>query len=380
MTATVVHFTDSRVFGGTEQVVLQLLAGLDRGRWRPVLLYYREPALEPLVAGAREIGVALRAVRPISRRSDVLGGLVPFVRALRAERAAVYHAHLPAPLSGKYGLIAAVLSGVPAVVATAHLYTEVPAGIRTELSQRLAAVCINRYIAVSNEVAMRLRARFRVPARKVQVIHNGIDPSRYCRLPDPRLRASLDAGTGRPIALCVARLDRQKGHRHLVEAAAAVPDAVFVLAGEGEERAALEGQVRALGLVDRFRFLGHRADVPDLLAACDVLILPSLFEGLPLSVLEAMAAGKPVVATAVGGTDEAVVHGETGLLVPPADPAALAAAIRAILTDPAMAERLGMAGRARVQREFSVARMTAEVSAVYESLLERRQSAGGARR
>jgi glycosyltransferase involved in cell wall biosynthesis len=379
MTATVVHFTDSRVFGGTEQVVLQLLAGLDRSRWRPVLLHYPEPALEPLVAGAREIGVAVRAVRPISRGSDLLGGLVPFARTLKAEGAAVYHAHLPAPMSGKYGVIAAVLSGVPAVVATAHLYTEVRPGVRTELSRRLTAVCINRYIAVSNEVATRLREGLRVPARKVQVIRNGIDPDRYYRAPDPRFRASLDA-EGRPIALCVARLDRQKGHRYLVEAAGAVPDAVFVLAGEGQERAALEAQVRDLGLVDRFRFLGHRADVPDLLAACDLLVLPSLFEGLPLVVLEAMAAGKPVVATAVGGTDEAVVHGESGLLVPAADPAALAAGIRAILGDRAMAHRLGLAGRARVQREFSAARMTAEVSAVYESLLERRRSVGRARR
>jgi glycosyltransferase involved in cell wall biosynthesis len=377
MTATVVHFTDSRVFGGTEQVVLQLLAGLDRSRWRPVLLHYAEPALEPLVAGARELGIAVRAVRPISRRSDLGGGLVPFARTLRAEGAAVYHAHLPSPMSGRYGLISAVLSGVPAVVATAHLYTEVPAGLRTALTQRLIEACVHRYIAVSDEVATRLREGLRVPARKVQVIRNGIDPGRYCRAPDPALRASLDAGA-RPIVLCVARLDRQKGHRHLVEAAGAVPDAVFVLAGGGEERAALEAQVRNLGLSDRFRFLGQRADVPDLLAACDLLVLPSLFEGLPLAVLEAMAAGKPVVATAVGGTDEAVVHGETGLLVPAADSAALAAGIRAILGDRAMAQRLGEAGRARVHREFSAARMTAEVAGVYESLIERHRGPGRA--
>jgi glycosyltransferase involved in cell wall biosynthesis len=146
---------------------------------------------------------------------------------------------------------------------------------------------------------------------------------------------------------------------------------VFLLAGEGAERPRLEARARSLGVADRVHFLGHRDDVPELLAACDLFVLPSLYEGLPLSVLEAMAASRPVVATDVGGTGEAVVQGETGLLVRPGAPAELGEAIRALLGDRARAARMGLAGQARAARDFSTRRMLAEVSEVYDELLER---------
>jgi glycosyltransferase involved in cell wall biosynthesis len=168
--------------------------------------------------------------------------------------------------------------------------------------------------------------------------------------------------------LTPARLHQQKGHAYLLTAAALVPDATFVLAGDGPLRAELEQRARELGVAGRCLFLGERADVPDLLAAADLFLLPSLWEGLPLSVLEAMAAGRPVVATAIGGTDEAVTDGVTGLLVPPRDPAAIAAAIARLRDDPGLAERLAAAGRARVEREFS-SRATAErVMRIYDAV------------
>ncbi|MBA3585933.1 MAG: glycosyltransferase [Gemmatimonadetes bacterium] len=243
--------------------------------------------------------------------------------------------------------------------------------MRADLNHRAARACVDRYIAVSEEVARRMRARFRVPASKLQVVRNGIDLDRYCRAADPRLRLLLARDEPRAVVLTVARLDPQKGHEYLLAAAAAIPQAVFVFAGEGEERPRLERMARALGVADRVRFLGHRSDIPDLLAVCDVFVLPSLYEGLPLAVLEAMAAAKPVVATAVGGTDEAVTNGKSGLLVPPAEPSALADAIRTVLGDPTVARRLGEAGQARARREFSASRMIREVSGVYEDLLER---------
>jgi glycosyltransferase involved in cell wall biosynthesis len=196
---------------------------------------------------------------------------------------------------------------------------------------------------------------------------------------EPRFRAALAGDAERPIVLAVGRLDAQKGHAYLLAAAADIPDALFVFVGEGRERSALEAQARALGVAERVRFLGHRDDVPDLLAACDVFVLPSRYEGLPLSVLEAMAAARPVVATAIEGTDEIVRHGETGLLVPPAAPSALAEAIRAVLADRALATRMGQAGRARVGREFSMSRMIDEVTGVYDELLERSEVSRRAR-
>ena len=158
-----------------------------------------------------------------------------------------------------------------------------------------------------------------VNPRAVRVVHNGIDVSRFGGPADPALRAELTNGTDRPLVLSLARLHWQKGLKHLVAAARQVPSAVFVVAGAGEERAHLDEEVARSGVGDRFRFLGFRDDAPRLLAACDLFVLPSLFEGLPVSVLEALAARRPVVATAVGGTGEAVIDGETGLLVPPAE-------------------------------------------------------------
>jgi glycosyltransferase involved in cell wall biosynthesis len=173
----------------------------------------------------------------------------------------------------------------------------------------------------------------------------------------------------RSIVLTVARLDEVKGHRFLLEAARLVPEATFVLAGEGPERAALEAQALGLGVADHVCFMGHQADVPSLLASCDVVVLPSLAESSSLTLLEAMAARKPVIATRVGGIPEIVEDGQTGLLVPPSDPPALAAAIRSLLVDPDRAERLASAGRARVQRDFTLEAMVRGVAAVYDEVL-----------
>ena len=144
---------------------------------------------------------------------------------------------------------------------------------------------------------------------------------------------------------------------------------MFIFVGEGPDRAALEAQAKALGVGERAAFIGYREDIPDLLACCDLFVLPSLYEGLPLAILEAMAAGKPVIASDIRGNDEVVINGETGLLVPAADSTALAGAIRAILSDHAFAQRLAEAGRARVCHEFTEDNMVSSVAQVYDDTL-----------
>jgi ubiquinone/menaquinone biosynthesis C-methylase UbiE len=199
------------------------------------------------------------------------------------------------------------------------------------------------------------------PSGRVVTVHNGIDPK-------PSARAVKLAE--QPVVLEVARLAEVKGQRTLL---AALPhiDATAVLVGRdleqgGAYETALRAEAERLGVADRVVFTGHRDDVPALLAGCDVFCLPSTGEGLPLVVLEAMAQGKPVVASAVGGTPELVVDGETGLLVPPGDADALARALARVLADPALAARLGGAGRERVLTEFSLGAMTARVLELYE--------------
>ena len=322
---TVILFTDSSEFGGAEQAMLQLMAGLQAQDWQPVLMVHTSPGILPLVEGAAQLGVE---VWPVPAMPDGLVGaqrVWAFSRKLRARRPEVFHAHLTWPLACKFGLAGAIMAGIPAVVATVHLYVEFPLDLSIFVQQRFIVAKTGRYITVSHAVAKRLVQKLRWPVEKVQVIHNSVSTAG----PDPGHERPTETA-GRPVVLTVARLDEQKGHRYLIETAAQVPEAEFVLAGEGPLRPELEAQARSLGVDGRVRFLGYRDDVANLLRDCDVFVLPSLYEGLPLSILEAMAAAKPVIATQIGGTDEAVIHGETGLLVPPADPPALAAAIRTV--------------------------------------------------
>jgi glycosyltransferase involved in cell wall biosynthesis len=364
---TVVHFLETTVFGGTEQSMLNLAGGLDRRRWRPVVLHHAAPGLAPLVAQAERLEVETRVV---PRRSSL-------VRAIRELRPTIFHAHLHVPLACTAALVAAAVARVPGVVATEQLWVDLSRARSLYLGSRLIARLVDRYVAVSQAVAAQLRSPYGVPARKVVVVPNGI-PLRVSASPPLSLRADLTRGRGGPVVLTAARLDRQKGHEHLLRAAALVPQATFVLAGDGPLRSRLAELARILGVADRVLFLGHRDDVPALLASCDVFVLPSLYEGLPLSLLEAMASGRPTIATDVAGSNEVVRHAVSGLLVPPADATAMADAIRRVLADPVEAERLGRAGRERVEREFSVERMVRGVEAVYDEVLATPRTLGRA--
>jgi glycosyltransferase involved in cell wall biosynthesis len=358
------YFTDSVAYGGAEQVLASLLTGLDRRAWDPLLVHHPEPGLAPLVRHAHALDVRVQVVprmqgaRPAARVQQ----LAHFVRLVKAEQPAVFHANLAWPLAGKYALLSAALARVPAVVAHEHSLGPTAPAAGGLLLHRLIGRGVDRYVAVSRALADRLRRVYHVPSRKLRVVPNGIAVAQFERPARPRPRL-------RPMVLTVARLDEVKGHQFLLEAARLVPEATFVLAGEGPERAGLEAQALRLGVADRVSFMGHRSDVPALLASCDVLVLPSLAESSSLTLLEAMAARKPVIATRVGGIPEIVEDGQTGVLVPPADPPALAAAIRSLLIDRDQAGRLASAGRARVQREFTLEAMVRGIAAVYDEAL-----------
>jgi glycosyltransferase involved in cell wall biosynthesis len=359
----VVHYVDSDIFGGSEEAALHLMASLDRARWEPVLLHHPDAGVARLVDEARRLGI--RAVSLPRAGRNRLAGVLRVRQALRAERPAVFHAHLSWPFACKDGVRAAWLAGVPAIVGTAQLYLAPDHGKRPPLALGL----YHRIIAVSEEVRRRYQVELGVPARTLIVVPNAIRVPAAVPLRDAALRAKLVDGRPDYVVLTPARLHPQKGHTYLLQAAALVPDATFVLAGDGPLRAALEAEARDLGIAGRCVFLGERRDVPALLAAADLFVLPSLFEGLPVSVLEAMAAERPVVGTAIGGTDEAVESEATGLLVPPRDPAALASAIRRLQADTALARRLAVAARARVAGEFTAEATARQVMRIYDELL-----------
>lgn len=364
-TSTVVHFTDTAGFGGAERMMLITLAGLDRSRWRPVLAHYPTDGGRALAAAARGLEIPTREV-PGSTGTRGAVDLPRFASLLREEHCSILHAHLVGPLRGTKGLLAARLAGVRGTVATQHLYHPLRS-TRERMRQRLVSTLVDRYVAVSHGTGRQLARS--VAGERIRVIHNAIETSRF-------RECGAESGPvsehTRRIVLAVARLHGRKGIHHLLEAARQVPDAVFLIAGEGPERQRLEESAARLGISDRVRFLGTRADIAGLLRSCDVFVLPSLFEGLPVSVIEAMAAARPVVATDIEGTDEIVVDGKTGCLVPPADPGALARAITGLLHDPDRAARLGAAGRARVDALFSVGFMVDRLHALYDEVLATR--------
>jgi glycosyltransferase involved in cell wall biosynthesis len=349
------------------------MESLDRGAWRPTLLYSRTPALAPLAQRAKALGAAVQPVPEISNSPGGARYVPGLARELQRARPSVFHAHLSWPFAAKYALAAAILARVPAIVMTVQLIPDSRTRRTTAIQGRLIAARVGRCIAVSQDIARRLADGLHWRADKIEVIHNAVQTERFGRPAEPALRASL-AGGDSPIVLSVARLDPQKGHDVLIRAVADTPGVMLVLAGEGPERERLETLVSELGLRTRVLFLGRRSDVPELLAVSDVFVLPSLFEGSSLAVLEAMAAMRPVVATAIGGTDELIVHGESGLLVPPADPRALATVLRRVLADRRLRTRLGQKARDRVEQRFSAAAMAERVAHVYEELLAARAS------
>ena len=226
--------------------------------------------------------------------------------------------------------------------------------------------------------------RFPWAPAKVRVVPNGVDLKRFApRPPSSALRASLGVPPSAPVALSIGRHVPEKGYRHLVDAAALVerarPGVHWVLVGDGELRSELEARARRLGLESRVHFTGWRDDVADVLALSDVFVLPSQSEGFGRVLVEAMAMGRAIVATAVGGVPDVVLAGRTGLLVQPADPVALADAVRALLDDPARAARLGAAGRARAESSFSLGAHVHAVERVYDEVLARAARDAGPR-
>ncbi len=272
---------------------------------------------------------------------------------IRAERPDLVHAHMP--ISGFLARLAARVAGVPRVAYTCHgfLFNQPGPWWRRALAlviEWTGGRLTDLTLTVSTEEAADAR-RLWIDRRAIAV-GNGRDPARFH--PDAAARARIRAEFGvpgdRPVVIIVSRLVRHKGHPELLAAMAEVPEAELWVVGDrlpsdhGED---LESLFAASPLGSRLRRLGYRRDVPALLAAADVFALPSHFEGLPMSVIEAMLTGLPVVATAIRGPREQVVAGETGLLVPPMTVAPLAAALRTLCADPALRARMGAAGRAR---------------------------------
>lgn len=372
----VLHMIDGLQVGGAEVLLRDMLPRLPRERFGASVCY-GTPG--PIAAELQAAGVPMRR---IARR----GWADPrwtwgLWQAARRARPDVVHTHLVK--SDLFGRLAARLAGVPLVVTTLHNTDAWAArpllGRLYGLSGRLA----DRHIAVSDEVGRYHVRHSRLPADSVITIENGVDVDRFRgqAAAGQAVRADFGLAPDAPVAGIVAGLRPQKDHAAFLRAAADIqrelPQARFLVVGAGALRPELEALAGQLGLGAAVVFTGLRTDIPAVMAALDVLVIASRWEGLPVTALEAMAAARPVVATAVGALPRVIQPGQTGLLVPPADPAALAQACLRVLTDGAWARQLGEAGRARAEANYSLDSMVRRTAHLYEALVAQRSQAAG---
>ena len=367
--------------GGPAVHVILLTAGLRARGYATCLAVGRESAREGNMldlAAAKgveclQLGALGREIRPLADAR----ALWDLCRLIRRFRPHVVHTHTAK--AGVLGRVAARLSGVPVVVHTYHGHvlrsyfgpatTAVFRGL-----ERLLGRVTTALVAVSESVKDDLVGLGVARPEKIRVVPLGLELSRLAgALPRQALRAQSGAPDGAPLVGIVGRLAPIKDVPTFLAAAAIVsrkaPDARFAVVGDGEERDALEAEARRLGLQGVVHFHGWHRDMAAVYGDLDVVVNCSRNEGTPVALIEALAAGRPVVATAVGGTPDVLAGGRHGTLIPPGDPEALAAAITDVLDDPAPARARAACGRAHVLRQHSAERLVADVDRLYRQLL-----------
>jgi glycosyltransferase involved in cell wall biosynthesis len=377
--------------GGPAQQVILLTAGLDRARFATTLVtglvgrdegdfseMARARGVDPVVIS--ELGRALRPGRDLT-------AFIKLVRLFRTLRPDLVHTHTAK--AGTLGRLAARVARVPVKIHTFHghvldgYFSRPVTRAFLEIERRLARTT-DRLVTVSPRLKGQLLAMGIGRPEQVEVVPLGLDLERFrrARAPSPTLRPSLGLTDDTPLLGIVGRLVPIKDHATLFQALArlhAQGRAVhLVVIGDGEERARLEGLAGRLGLGSRIHFLGWRVDLETILGELDVVICASINEGTPVALIEAMAAGIPVLSTDVGGVADLVTHGETGWLVPSGDPDALASGIRHLLSDRTFGARLATAGQAVALDRYDVTRLVPRVEALYAAVIDEKLQTGNA--
>ncbi|MEN4478578.1 glycosyltransferase [Mycolicibacterium cosmeticum] len=363
--------------GGAERHVTTLLPRLDPDRFTPsAVCIGEEGGLFPELLAA---GIDARALHLGGKRQSLsaLYHLVATVRELRPDIVVVrgYNAET-------LGRIAARAAGVEHTVMWVHNLTDLTprSAVRTAVD-RVLNRWTSAYFGVAEAQRTYLVDRLGYPADKIRIIRNGVDPELFHTAADPDARAEFGWDECHPVIGIVAELSAIKDHATFLRAARLVVDQVprarLLVIGDGACRADLEALADALGITPNVRFTGVRRDVTRLLRTLDVFTLSSLSECFSIALLEAMACGKPVVCTTVGGNAEIVDDGVTGYLVPPKDPQQLAIRLLELLSDPITARRMGSAGRERVVTEFGLDRSVAAAQRAFEDVITGQYAASG---
>jgi len=362
--------------GGVQQGVLNLFRGLDTRRFRPIAC-----ALENDGAVGREIAAAGFEVVVLGRRKKGWGiGIVrDLARFIREREIAIVHASSYHP--SLFARVAGLVAKAPVLISHEHVVFLHRRPKRCLYSHLLGRVT-DANIAVCRAVRDQVVSWYRLDPARVRVIYNGVDSDRF-RPGLPRAEAKRQLGIAQTAftVMTTSRLDPEKGHRFLFEAVAPLwreRNLRLVVVGTGRGEAAVRAEADSYGLTPAVTFTGLRRDIPDLLAAADLFVVPTLQEGFPNVVLEAMAMARPVIATDVAGNTEAVTHEHDALVVPCAEPGALRRALVRMLDDPALRDRLAAAARETVLARFTTARFVTAVQDLYEELVSKKLGARAA--
>ena len=364
LSTRVLLIIDELDIGGTEQQIVELVRCMPMERYRPIVCCFRYGRKAEEIEA---LGVKVIHLRK-ERRVD-LTLVLALARLMRSENVGIVHTFLIG--ANLWGRLAALLARVPIIIASERNVDIWEEALKLRTGRMLARVT-NAIVANAEAVRTYLIARG-VAAARVVTIRNGVNTTRFDGpLDRAAVRQSLGVRPDEILAAVIARLEPQKGHATVIEAAARLrgqhPQLRFLFVGGGSMQDLLPAMAERLGVRERVVFTGFRTDSADLIRAADLSVLTSTKEGLSNTLLESLAAGRPVIASAVGGNPE-VVTPDVGILVPPRDPDALANALHRILSDRVAAERMGNRGRQRIRHEFSVARMVSETTALYDTLL-----------
>ncbi len=355
--------------GGAEKLLLSFIKKLNRSKYNVITAYLNGEG--KLAGDFRKAGFKVFNLR-MRNRMD-LGAVIRLYRFLKRENIGILHTHLiQADLCG---FIAGKMASVPVIISTKHNPDEFRK--RFSICVRLDGIFSNhsdRVIAVSHAVKDFLVKWEKISEGKFTVIHNGVNLEEFSIDTDiAEKKRELGINLSSKVVGSVGRLDRQKGHVFFLKAIPKIledfSDIRFIFVGEGPLRSKLEKMASELRVNQNIIFTGIRPDVADILSILDIFVLPSIFEGFGIVLLEAMAIGKPVVASRVGGIPEIVDHGLTGILIEPANPSAIAGSVVKLLKNPVEAKRIANAGRAEVGRRFTADAMARKIEGVYDEIL-----------
>lgn len=361
--------THDLAIGGLQQVVVNICRTIDRDRFNVSVLCLR--TLGEYLPEVEALGIPVFSLPKKESGTDYFSFL-KVAKILRDNEIDVIHTHNTQPFFD--GTIGSLMSVRAKIVHTDHA-RDFPDKLRYMIAEHLMSYFAYKVIGVSEHTSANLNKYEKIPLRKIETIENGIDGSKYeisVNRAEKLSELGINGECGPILGVCV-RLSEQKGLEYLLKAMPKIqsvfPDVKLVIAGDGDLREHLEEVSQKNGVTESVLFLGGRLDIPELLKTFDLYVLPSLWEGLPMIILEAMAAGCPIVATDVGGVARAIKHDDTGLLVEPKDPDSLATAVTTLLQDNALRDRLTSNAKELFENSFSAEIMTKQYETLFlESL------------